>query len=187
MSAVAQPWAPSYPIRTARLLLRPHLESDLDDLVPFHSDPQVTRYIPWPVRNREETRVALAGKLDKGTAEREGDWLILAIVVAAENRVIGEVLLKRVSDAERVGELGYVVAPSHQGQGLAAEAARAMLSLAFGEFDLHRVVANIDEPNQASRTLIGRLGFTQDGRTEAKPGEEALLHFSVEKAAAILH
>lgn len=35
-------WAPDYPIRTSRLLLRPHLESDLDDLVPFHSDPEVT-------------------------------------------------------------------------------------------------------------------------------------------------
>ena len=66
--SVTEPWAPAYPIRTARLLLRPHLESDLDDLVPFHSDPQVTRYIPWPVRNREETRVALQAKLDKGSA-----------------------------------------------------------------------------------------------------------------------
>jgi RimJ/RimL family protein N-acetyltransferase len=75
-------WAPEYPIRTPRLLLRPHLESDLDDLVPFHSDPEVTRYIPWPVRDREQTRVALAARLDKGTADREGDWLILAVVFA---------------------------------------------------------------------------------------------------------
>ena len=186
MSVVAGPWAPAYPIRTERLLLRPHLESDLDDLVPFHSDPEVTRYIPWPVRDREQTRVALAAKLDKGTAAREGDWLILAIVFAEENRVIGEVLLKREDDAGRVGELGYVVALSHQGRGLASEAAQAMLGLAFGEFGLEQVTAQVDEPNTASRQLISRLGFTETGRSgpDADRGEaEVLVHYSLRKDA----
>src|SRR5690554_1732839 len=185
MSA-AGPWTPSYPIRTARLLLRPHLESDLDDLVPFHSDPNITRYIPWPVRNREDTRMSLLARLDKGTVAAEGEWLILAIVHAAENRVIGEVLLKRGSDAEGTGELGYVVAASHQGQGLATEAAEAMLRLAFEEFGLERVTARIDEPNAASRRMIARLGFTEESRAEPDPanGEtEVLVHYSLRKPA----
>ena len=189
MSAVAEPWAPSYPIRTARLLLRPHLESDLDDLVPFHSDPEVTRYIPWPVRNRLETRAALLTRLDKGTAAAEGDWLILAVVFAAENRVVGEVLLKRESDAERTGELGYVIAASHQGRGLATEAADAMLGLAFGEFALERVTARIDEPNLASRRMIARLGFTEESRSDPDPLQgdtEVLVHYSLRKDATAL-
>jgi RimJ/RimL family protein N-acetyltransferase len=169
--------------------LRPHLESDLDDLVPFHSDPEVTRYIPWPVRDREQTRVALAARLDKGTADREGDWLILAVVFAEEDRVIGEALLKRESDADRVGELGYVIARSHQGRGLAAEAAQAMLALAFDEFGLERVIARIDEPNLASRRMIDRLGFTLDGPADGE-GEDGnvLLRYSITRgAAAALH
>jgi RimJ/RimL family protein N-acetyltransferase len=185
VSAVTEPWAPDYPIRTARLLLRPHLESDLDDLVPFHSDPAVTRYIPWPVRNREETRLALQSKLDKGRADKEGDWLILAVVFTAEDRVIGEVLLKRESDSERTGELGYVIAPSHQGLGLATEAANAMLALAFGQFGLERVTARIDEPNVASRRMITRLGFSLDGRTEPDDhNANPLLHYSLRGADA---
>jgi RimJ/RimL family protein N-acetyltransferase len=176
------PWVPDYPIRTTRLLLRPHLESDLDDLVPFHSDPEVTRYIPWPTRNRDQTRLALAAKLDKGTVRSEGEWLILAIVHTAEDRVIGEVLLKRVSDADGVGELGYALARSHQGLGLASEAARAMLALAFGEFALEKVVARIDEPNTASRAMIARLGFTEFSRVDPNTaaGEtEVLVHYSL--------
>ncbi|MEX1079933.1 MAG: GNAT family N-acetyltransferase [Homoserinimonas sp.] len=187
MSSLNKPWAPAYPIRTDRLILRPHLETDLDDLVPFHSDPEVTRYIPWPVRNREETRTALAARLAKGTAIDEGDWLILAVVIAAENRVIGEVLLKRENEAEGVGELGYVIARSHQGQGLATEAARAMLALAFGEFGLKRVTARIDEPNAASRAMVERLGFAEDSRfgPDTAQGEtEVLLHYSLIKDAA---
>ncbi|MHA6693511.1 GNAT family N-acetyltransferase [Homoserinimonas sp. A520] len=187
MSAVAEPWAPTYPIRTERLLLRPHLETDLDDLVLFHSDPEVTRYIPWPVRNRVETRAALLMRLDKGTAAAEGDWLILAIVYAPQDRVIGEVLLKREDDTQRIGELGYVIARSHQGQGLATEAARAMLDLAFGEFGLERVTARIDEPNEASRRMIARLGFTEVSRSEPDPGSgetEVLVHYSLPRGAA---
>ena len=113
-------------------------------------------------------------------------WLILAIVVAAENRVIGEVLLKRVSDAEGVAELGYALARSHQGQGLASEAARAMLDLAFGEFGLQRVTARIDEPNEASRRMIARLGFTEESRSDPNPaiGEtEVLVHYSLRRGA----
>jgi RimJ/RimL family protein N-acetyltransferase len=187
VSSIAGLWSPAYPIRTTRLLLRPHVEGDLDDLVPFHSDPEVTRYIPWPVRNRDETRIALAAKLDKGIVAVEGDWLILAVVHAAENRVIGEVLLKRVSDSEGVGELGYVIAPSHQGHGFASEAARAMLELAFAEFGLSRVVARIDEPNVASRRMIASLGFAEDNRSgpDAEQGQvEVLVHYSLTKDAA---
>lgn len=183
MSA-ARSWAPSYPIRTARLTLRPHLASDLDDLVIYHSDPEVTRYIPWPVRTREQTREALAMRLGAGSADAEGDWLILAI--EHESRVIGEVLLKRVDDAEGAGELGYAIATDMQGRGLASEAARAMLDLAFGEFALRRVVAQIDEPNLASRRMIVRLGFTEYDRTNPDPlrgQSETLVHYSLERGA----
>ncbi len=56
---------PSYPIRTERLDLRPHRMEDLDDLLAFHSDPDVVRYVPWPVRDREQTRTALKAKLTR--------------------------------------------------------------------------------------------------------------------------
>jgi RimJ/RimL family protein N-acetyltransferase len=137
------------------------------------------------VRNREETRLALQAKLDKGRADKEGDWLILAVVFAAEDRVIGEVLLKRESDAERTGELGYVIAPSHQGMGLASEAAGAILALAFDTFGLESVTARIDEPNEASRRMITRLGFTLDGRSEPDGDDiHPLLHYTLRKPDA---
>ena len=43
------------PIATERLVLRAHRADDLDDLVAFHSDPEVVRHVPWPVRDREAT------------------------------------------------------------------------------------------------------------------------------------
>ena len=155
---------PTYPIETPRLLLRPHELRDLDDLVAFHSDPEVVRYIPWPVRDREATRAALEAKLGQGVLDAPDQWLVLAVELRETHTVIGEVLLKWASAEHRQGELGFAFGRPHQGKGYAAEAARAMLRLGFEELGLHRITAICIEGNVASPRLLGRLGFTQEAR-----------------------
>ncbi|WP_405084537.1 GNAT family N-acetyltransferase [Microbispora sp. NBC_01389] len=49
-------FTPPYPIITPRLVLRPFTEADLDDLHAFQSLPEVTRYLYWDARTREETK-----------------------------------------------------------------------------------------------------------------------------------
>jgi RimJ/RimL family protein N-acetyltransferase len=159
-------WAPAYPIVTERLRLRPHRPEDLGDLLEFHSDPEVTRYIPWPVRTLDQTREALAVKLHQGTAHSVGEWLVLAMEEAETGTVIGEVLLKRSDDRKRIGELGYAMRSDRQGKGLASEAVRAMLDLGFGTFGLTRITAAVEAPNTASRRLLERFGFTRDERLD---------------------
>lgn len=173
------PWAPTYPIVTERLRLRPHRPGDLDDLLVYHSDPEVTRYIPWPVRTVEQTREALAVRLHQGTVHAPGEWLVLAIEEADSGTVIGEVLLKRSDDRKRNGEVGYAIRRDRQGNGLASEAVRAMLRLGFGEFGLERITASVEAPNAASRRLLERFGFVRD--TSLDQGE--LLGYAVDAAA----
>ena len=168
-------WTFEYPITTARLDLRPHRLDDLDDLVVFHSDPEVTRYIPWPVRTVEQTREALRIKLDRTAARAIGDWIVLAIEERETGTVIGEVLLKRESDRE--GEVGYVIRPDRQGKGLAGEAVVAMIELARERFGVDVVHAVIEAPNAASARLLTRLGFVESGR-EVDDGVE-LVHFTL--------
>ncbi|MGA1836759.1 GNAT family protein [Herbiconiux sp. 11R-BC] len=163
------PWAPAYPVSTARLDLRPHRLDDLDDLVVYHSDPEVVRYIPWPARTREQTAAALDARTRQGSVFEPGQWLVLAIVLrgggsSAErpDRVIGEVLLKYDSETDARGELGYALAADVAGQGFGTEAAEAVLALAFEQFGLHRVVANLDARNDASARLLRRLGMRQE-------------------------
>jgi len=155
---------PDYPIRTARLDLRPHRRDDLDDLCAFHSKPDVVRYIPWPVRDREQTRVALEVKLGQGELAEPGQWLVLAAELRDTGTVIGEVLLKWASAADRQGELGFAFDDRHHGRGLAYEAAAAMLDLGFARLGLHRICAVCIDENQASARLLARLGMTLEGR-----------------------
>jgi RimJ/RimL family protein N-acetyltransferase len=154
------PWRPALPLATQRLLLRPHSRADLDDLFAFHSNPEVVRYVPWPVRTLEETRVALEAKLDRYEVTEEGQWLILAIELRSDSRVIGEVLLKNTSVQRREGELGFALHADYQGKGFAFEAATAVLDFAFGAAALLVVTATLDARNTASAALLERLGMT---------------------------
>jgi RimJ/RimL family protein N-acetyltransferase len=153
---------PAYPVRTARLDLRPHRRDDLEDLLAFHSQPEVVRYVPWPVRDREQTRIALETKLGQGVVTEPGQWLVLAMEMRHTSSVIGEVLLKWESETSRQGEVGFAVHTAYQGRGFAAEAARAVLRLGFNDLGLHRIVAVCIDANADSVRLLRRLGMHQE-------------------------
>lgn len=154
---------PTYPLRTERLDLRPHRTDDLDDLYAFHSRPEVVRYTPWPVRDREETRKALEKKLAQDVLTEPGQWLVLAIELRETGTVIGEVLLKWASETDRQGEIGYALHTDYHGKGLATEAAREMLRLGFEDLGLHRIGAVLDDRNTPSALLLERLGMRREG------------------------
>jgi len=51
----------------------------------------------------------------------------------------------------------------HAGRGHMSEGLRLVLRRAFGGLGLHRVEANIQPGNTASRALVRRLGFRREG------------------------
>ena len=151
-------WVLDLPLRTERLELREHHADDLDDLLVFHGDPRVTRYTPWPVRDREQTREALDVRIPRTRATAAGDVISLAVVERASGTVIGEALLKRESDT--AAEVGYAIRTDRWGQGLAGEAVGRLLEAAAG-LGVREVRAVVARGNDASVRLLGRLGFTE--------------------------
>lgn len=164
-------WTFDYPLLTPRLALRPHTLDDLDDLVVFHGDPEVTRYIPWPVRTREQTLEALRAKLPRTSASAPGDWIVLAVAEREGGTVIGEVLLKR-EEGEGRAEVGYAFRTDRHGQGLAREAVTGLLDAARDRLGVTDVGAVVEPGNAASIGLLTRLGFRPSGT-----GAEGLLGF----------
>lgn len=59
--------------------------------------------------------------------------------------------------------LGYYAFPPHDRQGYMARGLAAVLQEAFRTLRLHRVEANVQPGNTASRRLIRRLGFRREG------------------------
>src|ERR1700730_11465714 len=150
---------PDYPIRTPRLTLRPYRADDFDALYDIQSRPEVTRYLLFGARNRDEVRKSLRQRVAATELDDEGGSLILAVVLPETGVLIGDVVLFWRSREHRQGEIGYIFHPDYHGNGYATEAAREMLRMGFDDLGLHRIVGRVDARNTASARVLERLGM----------------------------
>jgi RimJ/RimL family protein N-acetyltransferase len=154
------------PLRTERLVLRFATEDDVDALVGYRGDPDVCRYLPFAPQGRDDVRSRVAvwrEHLEAGPGAAPDESWALTLVADHDGVVVGDVMLRLGAGASRsVAEIGYVFSPAHAGRGLATEAARALVDLAFGPFGCHRVHADLDPRNTASARLCERLGMTHE-------------------------
>lgn len=151
---------PDYPILTDRLLLRPHAEDDVDDLLAYQSLPDVCRYIPYEPRTREQVAERIARAPSELT--EPGQAILLVVERRSRRGVIGDVMLAWTSREHGTGEVGYVFHPDVAGNGYATEAVRAVLRLGFESLGLHRITARVDARNAGSVGVLRRLGMRQE-------------------------
>jgi RimJ/RimL family protein N-acetyltransferase len=155
------PYTPTLPLRTDRLELRAFRPDDFDALLPFHSDPQNVRFVPFPPRTPENMAVALERKMSGTTLTAADDHLDLAVTLH-DGTVVGDLVVMLHSVEHETVEVGWIFDPSYGGQGYATEAVRALLELAFTGLKARRAVARVDERNDASRRLCLRVGMRQE-------------------------
>lgn len=145
--------------RTPRLLLRPYTMGDLESWLAIEHDESVRRALRWPERSTSEATDHLRARTQHTLLRHVGDLLVLA----AEHRgqVIGDVSLhlRTVAAETRSVEIGWLLRSEFRGQGLATEAAEAMLCVAFDDTQAALVTAVVAEGNDASAKLALRLGF----------------------------
>ena len=146
---------------TARLRLRPVVDTDGDALYALHSDARVLRYWdspPWTERARADGFVARSREMAE-----EGSGVRLAVDRAADGAFLGWCSLTRWNPAYRSAALGHCYGAAAWGHGYATEAAEALLGWAFGTLDLNRVQAETDTRNAASARVLEKLGFVREG------------------------
>jgi RimJ/RimL family protein N-acetyltransferase len=142
-------------IETPRLRLRPFRASDIDALARLNADPNVMRYLgSGKCLDRAETWRQIAMFL--GHMEIRG-YSILAI----EDRRSG-IFIGRSGPFYPEGwpmlEVGWVVDPDWQRQGLATEAGRASLDWCFANLSVDVVCSLIQPENVASARVAEKLG-----------------------------
>jgi ribosomal-protein-alanine N-acetyltransferase len=85
-----------------------------------------------------------------------------------EARLIGVVnLTEIVFGCFRSAYVAYHGTREHCGHGLMTEVVRMVTRIAFDDFGLHRLEANIQPMNQASIRLVERLGFVREGSSRS--------------------
>jgi len=153
---------PDFPVKTERLRLRPFTRGDVDAVYAYRRREDVARYLFDVPLSREECAMAVQQRIGQVALETTDDKIILAVDEQATGLLVGEVSLIWRSVEARQCELGWIFDPAHQGKGFATEAARALLAMAFGPGDMHRVMARCDARNLASSRLMERLGMRRE-------------------------
>ena len=146
---------PGLPRRTERLLLRPFRHGDEADVLAYRSREDVVRYMHAEPLPEDAAEAFIAERLGATQIAADNDGIIIADHAA--------VVIRTGQLADRQAEIGWVLSPDYHGRGLATEAARELLAIAFGELSMHRTWAQIDPRNVASARLCERLGMRKEG------------------------
>jgi len=157
--------AVAWPVRTARLSLRPATAADLGATWRYRRLEAVSRWLIRAPLTAEDYRVQF---------ERP-DSLAKTLVVELRGEVIGDLMVtvedgwaqaEILDQAEQVqAELGWVLDPDREGHGYATEAVRELIRLCFEDLGLRRVTANCFADNEASWRLMERVGMRREVHT----------------------
>jgi [ribosomal protein S5]-alanine N-acetyltransferase len=153
---------PLLPIVTSRLRLRPLEREDLDALTAVYQDPLVLRWIGR--HTRDDVAREIAQHIEQ---QRSTGWSFWAVEERDTGSLIGDCGLQPLEHRGPEVELGYDFHPRVWGQGLATEAAGAVMAAAFGALGIDRVVAVVKPDHTASQRVLEKVGLRWSGTRQA--------------------
>jgi RimJ/RimL family protein N-acetyltransferase len=149
-------------LETARLILRPFHEDDVDLLAELMANPDFMRF-SLGVFSREQTAAFLEKILDWNRAGLPSQF---AVILRENSKLIGYCgFLHQDVDGTNQIEIAYRLHPNYWGRGLATEAAQAVRDHAFGDLNLPRVISLIHPDNLPSRRVAEKNGMNVEKKT----------------------
>lgn len=117
-----------------------------------------------PVRTDEYVSVDGQRALVRTLLDEHRSGSCAPFVILQGERVVGQITLKGIVRGPlQSAFVGYWVAESAAGHGVATRALRLVIEHAFGELGLHRLQAETTLTNDASAHILGKAGFEQFG------------------------
>jgi RimJ/RimL family protein N-acetyltransferase len=150
-------------IETARLLLRPFTEEDVDPLYHILGQGDVLRYFPNPEPpSQERVHTFVQRQLAHWEEHGYGWW---AVQPHQQQELVGWCGLQFLPETEET-EVGYLLGRASWGQGWATEAARASLRYGFEELGVTSIVGIVHPENMPSRRVLEKLGMSLVNRAQ---------------------
>jgi len=150
-------------METERVLLRRFVPGDGGKIFnAYGSDPEVARYMVWPVASKPENMEAFVTQniaaFDAGTAYE------YVIVQKSTKQIIGGCGMHRFYP--KSGDhfvFGYCLSRSAWGQGFATEVVGALVNWFRSSPTVYRFAAQVDVENGASCKVLEKHGFSREG------------------------
>jgi len=153
----------------------------LNDLFVLYSDPEIRKYFPEGVLSYEETKEELEWFLNGHPQHPElGLW---ATIHKETGKFIGRCgLLPWTIEGLDEVEIAYLLDKAYWGQGLATEAAQAILEYGFEKLHLSRLICLIDPDNIASQKVAKKVGMSLEKKGDGIAGDNfPTLIYSISK------
>ncbi|MCD6028960.1 MAG: GCN5-related N-acetyltransferase [Thermomicrobiales bacterium] len=100
-----------------------------------------------------------------------GCWGPYLLILRESGEAVGSAGFTGKPGADGIVTLGYSMYPAQQGQGLASEAARALVAWALAQPGVASVQATIPPAHSASQRVATRAGLRRTNRVENDPDE----------------
>lgn len=139
-----------------RVSLRPVEREDLPFVRDGVNHPDVRGAVGQPMPSNLPTE-------ERWYDEANRNHDVLQLLVCDEGIRVGMVELDPIDREDGTADLAFWIHPDHRERGYARDAIETLLDYTFTELRIHKVTANAFAPNQASRNLLGDLGFTEEG------------------------
>jgi ribosomal-protein-alanine N-acetyltransferase len=160
--------APDHDLRLegAAVRLRPHRASDFAEWAALREDSRAFLQ-PWePTWPSDDlTRGAYRRRLAAYAQDMErGVAYPFLVFRRADSVLVGGITLSNVRrGVAQMGSIGYWVGQPYARQGYTVDAVRTVVRFCFERLRLHRVEAACIPTNLASRSVLGRAGFQNEG------------------------
>lgn len=157
------PADPGLPVLAGlQAVLRPVRPTDLPKWLAYLQSEPVRRCISW----RPGSVGDLAEFVESTSLASGSRQIRFAMALASDDSLIGTVGLHSIIREHRVAEMAYDLDPACWGRGLATAACQAVLRWSRGQ-GLHRIQAAVLDGNLASRRVLERCDFQQEGLMRA--------------------
>ena len=151
---------PFHNLETERLFLRRVDNNDCKEVLALRSNPETMKYIPRPLLQNEEDALAHIAMIESKIESNEGiNW---AITLKGNPQLIGVIGHYRIQPENYRAEIGYMILPEFNGQGILTEAVKEAVKYGFDIMKLHSIEAVIDPENLASAKVLEKTGFVKE-------------------------
>ena len=147
-------------LESNRLLLRAVTTEDVIEVYELRSNPETMKYIPRPLVTSMEEALEHIGMIKDKIENNTGiNW---AITLKGKPKLLGIIGHYRIQPENYRSEIGYMILPEYQNQGITSEAIHLVLDYGFNHLNFHSVEAIIEPKNHASAKVLEKNGFVKE-------------------------
>lgn len=153
-------FTPFATLESDRLLLRAVTVDDINEVMELRGNPETMKYIPRPLVTSPEMALEHIAMINEKIENNIGiNW---AITLKGNPKLLGIIGHYRIQPENYRSEIGYMLLPEYQGQGIVSEAINMVLDYGFNVLHFHSVEAVVDPENYVSAKVLEKKGFVKE-------------------------